>query len=64
MVDITNDIMSRYGGVTSKGSIGKGKLGFQNNIDFARKMIHRLMAEEEMRYVHTVAIVLNCRRDS
>ena len=27
-------------------------------------MIHRLMSEEEMRYVHTVAIVLNCREDS
>ena len=24
-------------------------------------MIHRLLAEEEMRYVHTVAIVLNCK---
>ena len=27
-------------------------------------MIHRLLAEEEMLNVHTVAIVLNCRKDS
>ena len=27
-------------------------------------MIHRLLSEEEMRYVHTVAIVLNCRKES
>ena len=65
VIDITQEIISRYGGVTSKGVGGKGKqLGYQNNIDFARKMIHRLLAEEEMRYVHTVAIVLNCRKES
>lgn len=65
VIDITQEIISRYGGVTSKGVGGKGKqLGYQNNIDFARKMIHRLLSEEEMRYVHTVAIVLNCRRES
>ena len=65
VIDITYEIISRYGGVTSKGIGGKGKqLGYTNNIDFARKMIHRLLSEEEMLYVHTVTIVLNCRKDS
>ena len=29
------------------------------SIDFARRHIHQAMAEEEMRNVHTLAIVLN-----
>ena len=65
VVDITHEISSRDGGVKSRGVASKGKqLGYTNNIDFARKMIHRLLAEEEMLNVHTVAIVLNCRKDS
>ena len=35
-----------------------------STIDKARKMIHQIMAEEEMSFVHTLAIVLNARKDS
>ena len=30
------------------------------SIDYARRHIHQTMAEEEMRHVHTLAIILNC----
>lgn len=47
-----------------KGLAGKGNksLSQQSSIDVGRKMIHRIMAEEEMSSVHTLAIVLNCRQ--
>ena len=34
------------------------------NIDRARRQIHQSMAMDEMNYVHTLAIVLNCQNTS
>ena len=33
-------------------------------MDIARRQIHQLMNDEEMRDVHTLAIVLNCKKGS
>ena len=39
-------------------------LSLKSGVDVAREQIHATMAMDEMRYVHTVAIVLNCRKNS
>ena len=39
-------------------------LSLKSGIDIAREQIHSTMAMDEMRYVHTVAIVLNCKGES
>ena len=35
-----------------------------SKVDIARKQIHQLLAEDEMRYIHTLGIVLNVRQGS
>lgn len=67
VVDVTNEIKTKYGGIRQNlggGVGGTKKLSYRNNIDETRLLVHRLMAEDEMRQVHTLAIVLNCRQGS
>jgi hypothetical protein len=62
-VDITNEIASINGGVKIKKNENADirPLSLKSGIDIAREQIHFTMAMDEMRYVHTVAIVLNCK---
>jgi hypothetical protein len=61
VIDISKEVKSVYGGLV----LNKAKKNnlFNNSamtsIDYARRHIHQTMAEEEMRNVHTLAIVLN-----
>ena len=68
VIDVTDEVESIFGGIKSQpaGGAGKGNKGnsAQGQIDIGRKMIHRIMAEEEMSSVHTLAIVLNCKETS
>ena len=63
MVDISEDIKSIYGGVNTKDTTGVQNRSISDHvgIDLARKQIHMLMASDELRHIHTLAIVLNCR---
>jgi len=63
VIDITKEIKTKYGGIKGQNVMNK-LTNPQNNIDKARIHIHRLMAEEECRSVHTLAIVFNCRNNS
>jgi hypothetical protein len=66
VIDITNEIMSINGGVRIKKNENADirPLSLKSGIDIAREQIHMTMAMDEMRYVHTVAIVLNCKSGS
>jgi len=64
VVDITNDVNSRFGGIKFKDKGGNKKLSYRNNIDETRMLIHRLMSEDETRSVHTLVIIFNCKKNS
>lgn len=63
VVDITDDIKSIYGGIKFKSTgMSNKKLSYRNSIDETRILIHKLMAEDEMRMVHTLVIIFNVRK--
>lgn len=64
VVDISDEVDGLEGGINHFHGKNKGQLPPFGHIDKARRMLHRLMAEEEMREVVTVGIVLNCKMDS
>ena len=67
VIDISEDVVSVHGGVKVHNNFGNSEnrlLSPTSTVDEARKQIHRVMAQDEMCKVHTLAILLNCRRDS
>ena len=64
MIDISEEVEGLDGGVDHFAGKSKGTMPQYGHIDKARKLLHRLMAEEEMRDVITIAIVLNCKHGS
>ena len=62
VINITDEIQSIYGGIRMQTAFNPEVrlLTPQSQIDVARRMIHKIMADDEMSYVHTLAIVLNC----
>ena len=65
-MDISDEIKSIFGGVNIKDQSGQETRSISHhcNIDIARKQIHQLMASDELRHVHTLAIVLNCKSNT
>ena len=64
MVNISDEVNSLNGGINHFHGKNKGNLPAVGHIDKARRLLHRLMAEEEMRDIEMVGIVLNCKIDS
>ena len=66
VIDITEEVSSIQGGI-KMGRVnapGVRELSVQSNICYARKDLARIMAFDELRHIHTVAILLNLRQDS
>lgn len=65
VIDVSSEVVSVEGGTRaaakSKGAAAATPGSTHTQIDHARRQIHQLMCEEELRDVHTLAIVLNCR---
>lgn len=66
VIDISEDIKSIYGGVNLKDLVGVQNRSISDltGIDLAKKQIHYLMACDELRHIHTLAICLNCKQSS
>ena len=62
VIDIRHEINGMTGGIimSEKPQTGFKTLSQHSKMDLARKQLHRIMAEDELREVHTLVIVLNC----